>query len=157
MQIIYTYYKTKSSAASLSLSVCLSVCLSAINSKTTERIFMSFHQYIEWFFRKILVYSLLSFCVNWLEYNEKCWKGWKQNQAVWKLSSKTVRNPFWNITKQYMVGIPLLYIYKKVRDGIYLSFKDSFLEPLISFKKLVTYNAVIGKLFRQIQYYTFST
>ena len=35
---IYTYYKTKSSAAS----VCLSVCLLAINSKTTAQIFMGF-------------------------------------------------------------------------------------------------------------------
>ena len=36
--IIYTYYKTKSSAAS----VCLSVCLRAKNSKPTTRIFMGF-------------------------------------------------------------------------------------------------------------------
>ena len=37
-EYIYTYYKTKSSAAS----VCLSVCLRAKNSKTTARIFMGF-------------------------------------------------------------------------------------------------------------------
>ena len=31
-----------------------------------------FDQYIEWFIRNILVYNLSRYCVDWLEYNDKC-------------------------------------------------------------------------------------
>ena len=71
----------------------LSVCLLAMNSKTTARIFMRFSP-IEWFIRIILVYGLSMFCVNWLEYNDKCWKWCKKIKPSGSFHRRRCVTPF---------------------------------------------------------------